>query len=163
MPTPRRSAISGAAKVKVGDEFVEYSPEAAAKLVDVSERVEGRSEFDLAFDLVRDTTEAGVYPIALVSYHIVCLQYDDQAKADLVKSFMAYVGSAGGPGSRRHGGRVGAAVARDPGAGPSGRRPDLGRLTDVTIRRRRPLHAGRSGPTGPAVPARVTPGETRHR
>ncbi|MET0326235.1 MAG: phosphate ABC transporter substrate-binding protein PstS, partial [Ilumatobacteraceae bacterium] len=86
----------GAAKVKVGDEFVEYSPEAAAKLVDVSERVEGRSEYDLAFDLVRDTTEAGVYPIALVSYHIVCLQYDDQETADLVKSFMAYVGSEEG-------------------------------------------------------------------
>ena len=37
-----------------------------------------------------------MYPIALVSYHIVCLQYDDQAKADLVKSFMAYVGSEEG-------------------------------------------------------------------
>ena len=86
----------GAAKVGVGDEFVEYSPEAAAKLVEVSTRVEGRSEFDLAFDLDRGTTEAGVYPITLVSYHIVCLQYDDQAKADLVKSFMAYVGSPEG-------------------------------------------------------------------
>jgi phosphate transport system substrate-binding protein len=86
----------GAAKVGVGDEFVEYSPEAAAKLVEVSTRVEGRSEFDLAFDLDRGTTEAGVYPITLVSYHIVCLQYDDQAKADLVKSFMAYVGSEEG-------------------------------------------------------------------
>ena len=62
----------------------------------MSERDEGRSEFDVSFTMDRDTTEAGVYPIALVSYHIVCLQYSDQAKADLVKSFMAYVGSEAG-------------------------------------------------------------------
>jgi phosphate transport system substrate-binding protein len=58
--------------------------------------VPGRSEFDFSYKLARDTTEAGVYPLALVSYHIVCLQYDDQAKVDLVKSFMAYVGSEEG-------------------------------------------------------------------
>jgi phosphate transport system substrate-binding protein len=80
----------------VGDTYVEYSPDAAAQIVDVSERVEGRTEFDFAFDLTRDTTEAGVYPIALVSYHIVCLRYDDQATVDLVKSFMIYVGSEDG-------------------------------------------------------------------
>ncbi len=55
------------AKIKVGDEFVEYSPEAAAKLVDASERVPGRSGFDFSYSLVRDTTESGVYPIALVA------------------------------------------------------------------------------------------------
>ncbi len=86
----------GTALVQVGDEWVAYSPEAVAKLVDVSTKVEGRGEYDLAFDLVRDTTEAGVYPIALVSYHIVCLHYDDAAKADLVKAFMTYVGSEQG-------------------------------------------------------------------
>jgi len=85
-----------AANIKVGEEWVAYSPEAAAKLIDVSERVTGRSEFDFSYKLARDTTEAGVYPLALVSYHIVCLQYDDQAKVDLVKSFMAYVGSEEG-------------------------------------------------------------------
>jgi len=86
----------GTANVQVGEEWVPYSPEAAAKLLDVSEPVEGRGEYDVAYDLVRDTTEAGVYPIALVSYHVVCLHYDDQAKADLVKAFMTYVGSAEG-------------------------------------------------------------------
>jgi phosphate transport system substrate-binding protein len=85
-----------AAAIKVGDAFVEYSPEAAAKIVDVSTRVEGRSEFDFAYDLKRDTTAEGVYPIALVSYHIVCLQYEDQATVDLVKAFMTYVGSEEG-------------------------------------------------------------------
>ncbi len=85
-----------AASIKVGEEWVAYSPEAAAKLVDVSERVPGRSEFDFSYELTRDTTEAGVYPLALVSYHIVCLQYDSQEQVDLVKAFMAYVGSEEG-------------------------------------------------------------------
>ena len=62
----------------------------------MSERVAGRGEFDFSYQLARDTTEAGVYPLALVSYHIVCLQYDDQDKVDLVKAFMAYVGSEAG-------------------------------------------------------------------
>jgi len=84
------------ALIGVGDEFVAYSPEAAAKIVDVSERVPGRSEFDFSFNLVRDTTESGVYPIALVSYHIVCLQHSSQEKVDFVKSFMTYVGSEAG-------------------------------------------------------------------
>jgi phosphate transport system substrate-binding protein len=86
----------GTAALLVGDEFVGYSPEAAARIVDVSTRVEGRGEHDLAFDLVRDTTEEGVYPLALVSYHIVCLEYEDQATADLVKAFMSYVASEEG-------------------------------------------------------------------
>ena len=85
-----------AAAIGVGDEFVEFSPEAAAKIVDVSERVAGRSDSDFAFNLTRDTTESGVYPIALVSYHIVCLQYEDQETVDLVKSFMTWVGSEQG-------------------------------------------------------------------
>ena len=72
-----------------------------------------------------------MYPIALVSYHIVCLQYADQAKADLVKSFMAYVGSTEGQD----------AAAAAAGSAPlsadimeqvaAGRRADLGRVTTV--------------------------------
>ena len=68
----------------------------------------GRSQYDVSFKLDRTTTEAGVYPITLVSYHIVCLQYDDQAKADLVKAFMAYVGSLE-PARRRRPRRPGSA------------------------------------------------------
>jgi phosphate transport system substrate-binding protein len=85
-----------AALVEVGSEYVGPSAEAAAKVLDISPRVEGRGDFDFAFDLVRDTTESGVYPIVLVSYHIVCLQYDSQDTVDLVKGFMTYVGSAEG-------------------------------------------------------------------
>lgn len=86
----------GTAALLVGDEFVEYSPEAAARIVDVSTRVEGRGQHDFAFELVRDTTAAGVYPLALVSYHVVCLEYDDPGTADLVKAFMSYVASEEG-------------------------------------------------------------------
>ena len=82
-----------AAAVGVAGEFVEYSPEAAARIVDSSERLGGRSEFDFAIEVNRTPDTADTYPIALVSYHIVCLQYDNQETVDLVKSFMTYVGS----------------------------------------------------------------------
>jgi phosphate transport system substrate-binding protein len=84
------------AKVKVGDEFVELSPEAASKVVDASEKVEGRSEGDLAFDLARDTTESGAYPIVLVSYHLVCSSYKDQETVDMVKAWEKFVVSEEG-------------------------------------------------------------------
>ena len=86
----------GTVAVQVGEEFVSFSPEAAGRIIDVSPRVEGRGEYDYAVDVDRSTQEAGVYPIALISYHIVCLDYDNQEEADLVKSFMAYVGSPEG-------------------------------------------------------------------
>ena len=82
-----------AAAVGVAGEFVEYSPEAAAKIVDSSERVTGPSGLDYTITVNRTPDSADTYPIALVSYHIVCLQYDSQEKVDLVKAFMTYVGS----------------------------------------------------------------------
>lgn len=82
-----------AAAVGVAGEFVEYSPEAAARIVDSSERLGGRSEFDFAIEVNRTPDTPDTYPIALVSYHIVCLEYDNQETADLVKAFMLYVGS----------------------------------------------------------------------
>ena len=86
----------GAAVIQVGDNWTAYSPEAAARSVDASNRIEGRTEYDFGFSLDRTTTEAGVYPITLVSYHIVCLEYETQEEVDLVKAFMMYVGSAEG-------------------------------------------------------------------
>jgi phosphate transport system substrate-binding protein len=86
----------GKAAVKVGDEYVTYSPEAAAKVVEVSKPVAGRPAHDLAIDLQRDTAESGAYPIVLVSYHVACLKYDDPAKAELVKQFLGYLVSEQG-------------------------------------------------------------------
>ncbi|MFF5985532.1 phosphate ABC transporter substrate-binding protein PstS [Prauserella flavalba] len=84
------------AKVGVGDQFVEYSPEAAAAVLDVSKRHEGRGQYSYAYDLARDTTEAGTYPIVLVSYGIACANYDNAEKAELVKSYFNYIISAEG-------------------------------------------------------------------
>src|SRR5699024_12786586 len=47
----------GTASIQVGEEFVEYSAEAAAKAVDVSPREEGRAENDIVMELDRTTTE----------------------------------------------------------------------------------------------------------
>lgn len=83
----------GSVAVGVGEEFVEFSPEAAATVLDASPRVEGRGEGDLAIELARDTQESGAYPIVLVSYHIACADYEDDGKADLVKGYLSYVAS----------------------------------------------------------------------
>lgn len=86
----------GSVAVKVGDEYVEYSAEAAAKAVETAERVEGGPEQDMAVELDRATEEAGTYPIVLVSYHIYCTSYADQETVDLIKSFGEYAVSAEG-------------------------------------------------------------------
>lgn len=85
------SAIGGlnSAKVGVGDEFVGYSPEAAAKVVDGSEVMEGRPEGDLSMNLNREVE--GSYPVVLVTYEIVCTEYENKDDADRVKDFMSYV------------------------------------------------------------------------
>jgi phosphate transport system substrate-binding protein len=81
----------GVASVRVGEEYVEPSPEAAARILEVSPRVEDRGENSMAFDLDRSTTEGGAYPIVLTSYMLACPSYPDQETADLVKGFLTYV------------------------------------------------------------------------
>ena len=81
----------GTVAVGVGSEFVAYSPEAAAAIVDASPQVEGRPEGSFAIELERDTTASGTYPIVLVSYELACGSYPEQATADLVKAFLGYV------------------------------------------------------------------------
>ncbi|WP_167043288.1 phosphate ABC transporter substrate-binding protein PstS [Salinibacterium sp. ZJ454] len=91
-----RAGDLGTVAVKVGDEYVPYSAEAAAAIVDASPFVEGRGETDLAIELDRSSTEAGVYPIVLVSYLIGCAEYEDAANAELVKAYFEYVISEDG-------------------------------------------------------------------
>ncbi len=45
--------------VEVGGEYSEVSPEAASQAVEASDRLEGQAENNLAFELSRDTDEAG--------------------------------------------------------------------------------------------------------
>ncbi len=86
----------GTVAVQVGGEFVPYSPEAAAAVVDASPLAEGRAETSLVRELERDTAESGVYPIVLVSYTMACTQYEDEATGALVKAFLTYVASEEG-------------------------------------------------------------------
>ena len=91
-----RAGDFGTVAFGVGGEFVPYSAEAAAKIVDISPLVEGRPDSMLTYNLDRDTTESGVYPIVLVSYLQGCMDYADDAKAELVKAYASYMLSAEG-------------------------------------------------------------------
>ncbi len=91
-----RAGDLGTVAVKVGDEFVPYSPEAAAAIVDASEIESGRTAHDIAIKLDRTSSAVGVYPIVLVSYLIGCEQYTDPANAELVKSYFSYIVSEEG-------------------------------------------------------------------
>ena len=95
-PTTARPAASARSLVKVGDEYVGPTPEAAANVLDRVHRVEGRGDTSFAFDLARDTTAAGTYPIVLVSYQMACTKYAGPGQADLVKGFLTYTTSAEG-------------------------------------------------------------------
>lgn len=86
----------GIVEVKVGDQYVPYTPEAAAKIVDASPTEEGRSEHDLAITLDRSSSAEGVYPIVLVSYLIGCEKYQDAEKAKLVKGYFTSIVSEEG-------------------------------------------------------------------
>jgi len=81
----------GTIAVKVGDGYVAYSPEAAAAIVDVSPFGSGRGDTDFAVDIDRASTEAGVYPVVLISYLIACNEYVSKDRLDVVKGYLDYV------------------------------------------------------------------------
>ncbi|MCP3426147.1 phosphate ABC transporter substrate-binding protein PstS [Rothia sp. AR01] len=85
----------GTVNVQSGEQYVEVSQEAAAAALESAQRVEGRGEHDMSLELNR-TPDDGSYPIVLVSYHVVCSQYQDQEVADRVKAFEGYVVSEDG-------------------------------------------------------------------
>lgn len=80
----------GVAKIKVGDEFVAYDPAAAARALDVSKQIEGTGDSVLTYELDRNTTEPGAYPLILVSYQVACSTYEDAETASLVKGWLSY-------------------------------------------------------------------------
>jgi phosphate transport system substrate-binding protein len=86
----------GVANIKVGEEYVGPTPEAAAKILEVSPRVEGRPEGSMAFDLDYLTEEAEAYPIVLTSYLVACTSYEDAEEAELVKGYLSYIVSEEG-------------------------------------------------------------------
>ena len=86
----------GVAKIKVGQEFSEPTPEAAAKILEASEETKDPGKYVFTYDLNRETTQAGTYPIVLVSYQIACTKYDKPAEGKLVKGLLNYALSAEG-------------------------------------------------------------------
>jgi phosphate transport system substrate-binding protein len=86
----------GIASIQVGEEFVAPSAEAAAAIVDASPEAEGREDGDIAIEIDRLSTEAGVYPLVLVSYLIGCQEYTDPEVGALVKAYFSYLASTEG-------------------------------------------------------------------
>ncbi|MGV8876876.1 MAG: phosphate ABC transporter substrate-binding protein PstS [Rhodoglobus sp.] len=91
-----RAGDLGTIAVKVGDSYVPYSPEAAAAIVDVSPLGEGRGPSDLAVEIDRASTAAGVYPVVLISYLIACTEYVSKDRVDVVRGYLKYVISSAG-------------------------------------------------------------------
>jgi phosphate transport system substrate-binding protein len=98
----------GKVKVKVGSAYVAPSAEGAAKVVAISPPAKGRPAVDMAVDLDRTTTEAGAYPVVLLSYLIACQSYPDSNEAALVKAYLEYAVSNEGQ----------AAAAKNAGSAP---------------------------------------------
>lgn len=86
----------GRVALKVGDAYVPVSSEAAAAAVDLATRVPGRKDYDIALDLDRTTGAPAVYPLVLVSYHVYCARYENEATAAVVQAFGTYAVSAEG-------------------------------------------------------------------
>jgi phosphate transport system substrate-binding protein len=84
------------ASLKVGDDFVDFSTEAAAAIIDASPLVERENANDLVIDVDRTSTAAGVYPLVLVSYLIACEEYPRAEQAELVSAYLSYVASPEG-------------------------------------------------------------------
>ena len=81
------------AKIKNGaGEYTELSGESAGKTI-AGAKVTGAGN-DLKMDIDYATTEAGAYPIVLVTYEIVCSK--GSAKAAALKGFLGYTASTGG-------------------------------------------------------------------
>lgn len=81
----------GVASIGVGNEFVAPSPEAAAQILDASPQTDDPGQYVFTYNLERDTTASGTYPIVLVSYAMACTQYDSADEAGLVQGYLNYV------------------------------------------------------------------------
>ncbi|HET7574198.1 MAG TPA: phosphate ABC transporter substrate-binding protein PstS [Solirubrobacterales bacterium] len=88
----------GIAKIKVGSQFAEPTPEAAAKVLEESPLDEeaNTGKYMLAYKLNRKTEAEGTYPIVLTSYLIACTQYGSADEANAVKSYLEFVVSPEG-------------------------------------------------------------------
>jgi phosphate transport system substrate-binding protein len=81
------------AKIKVGKEWAEPSPEAAAKVLEESplDKELSADKYMFAFDLNRKTEASGTYPIVLTSYAIACTKYGSATEAEAAKAYLEYI------------------------------------------------------------------------
>jgi phosphate transport system substrate-binding protein len=86
----------GVAAIKVGEEFVNYTPEAAAAVVTESPAGDTASDTDLVISLDRKTTDPTHYPLVLVSYIVTCTEFVDAEVAPVVKAYVQYITSEAG-------------------------------------------------------------------
>jgi len=85
------------AAIKVGDEFVNYSAEGAASVVDGSPASDtNNGTTDLSIKLDRATTDPTQYPLVLVSYIIACNEYVNADVAPLVSAYLTFITSQEG-------------------------------------------------------------------
>jgi phosphate transport system substrate-binding protein len=80
------------AKIKVGEEFAEPTPEAAAKILEESpeDKALAADEYMFPFKLDHRTETSGTYPIVLVSYILACTKYGSAGEAEVVKAYLEY-------------------------------------------------------------------------
>ncbi len=86
-----RDAKLGVAKIDAGAGAIELSGESAGKALEAA-TIAGTGN-DLPLKLDYATKKAGVYPIVLVTYEVVCSKGLTADKAKLVKSFLTYTSS----------------------------------------------------------------------
>ena len=84
------------AELKVGDDFVAYSADAAAAIIDASPLVERENPNDIVVAVDRTSTAEGVYPLVLVSYLVACQQYPDAEQGELVREYLTSIVDADG-------------------------------------------------------------------
>jgi phosphate transport system substrate-binding protein len=82
-----------AAQVKVGSEWAEPTPEAAAKVLEESplDKELSPGKYTFAYKLDRKTESEGTYPIVLTSYLIACTRYGSASEAEAVKAYAEYL------------------------------------------------------------------------
>jgi phosphate transport system substrate-binding protein len=81
------------AKIDNGGGPVELSADTASKALSAAKVVGTNGDLSLKLDYA--TKAAGVYPIVLVTYELVCSKYADAAKGSSVKAFLNYTASDG--------------------------------------------------------------------
>jgi len=88
----------GIAKIQVGKNFEEPTPEAAAAILEESpeDAALKAGKYTFPFALDRKTESQGTYPIVLVSYLLACTEYSSADEAAVVKGYLEYAISPAG-------------------------------------------------------------------